>query len=203
MIVLDKLEQALLAQFGGGDRPIHIVTEPSNAMARREIRVIVTAQRLNNLDVMSDEVAFTPYELMLDLLISVRLSGGNSNKLLSGQAILHATVLAEFLGKRLVVLTGVDEVLPDMSAELMPGWEFKIVGDAELVGAKRLRSGFAGEQAGEEFEQRSTDMYVWREDWQASLAMTVHRVFPNPTLQQMTFINDMTGSTIDVPPQEA
>ncbi|MNQ78815.1 hypothetical protein D3C85_937370 [compost metagenome] len=203
MIVLDKLEQALLAQFGGGDRPIHIITEPSNAMARREIRIIVTAQRLNNLDLMSDEVAFTPYELMLDLLISVRLSGGNSNKLLSGQAILHSTVLAEFLAKRLIVLTGVDEVLPDMSAELMPGWELKIVGDAELVQAKRLRSGFAGEQAGEEYEQHKTDLYTWREDWQASLAMTVHRVFPNPTLQHMTFINDNTGSAIEVPPQEA
>lgn len=202
MIVLDKLEQLLESHFAGPDA-MHVVTEPSNAMARREIRIMPTNQRLSEADRMSEMTAYVPYELVLDLLVSVRLSGGNSNKTLTTDALLHAIALNELLTQRLVVLEGVDEVLTDMRISPAPGWELKVVGDAELVNAKRLNSGFAGDQEGEEFEQRKEDLYTWREDWQVSLVMTVHRVFPNPALRQIILTNDMTGEGIIVPPEEA
>lgn len=201
MIVLDKLEQRLESHFAGPDA-MHVVTEPSNAMARREIRLMVTGHRLAEADRMSEFTPYVPYELILDLLISVRLSGGNSNKTLSTDALLHGIALNELLTQRLLVLEGVDEVLTDMRIEATPGWQLKVVGDAELVDAKRLQSGFAGDQDGEEYEQRKDDLYTWREDWKASLVMTVHRVFPNPTLRRLTLTNDMTGDVTTVPPEE-
>jgi hypothetical protein len=201
MIVLDKLEKRLEAHFGGPDA-MSVVTEPSNAMARREIRIMTTKQTLSEADRMSEMTPYVPYELMLELLISVRLSGGNSNKTLSTDALLHSIALNELLTKRLVVLEGVDEVLTDMRTIPTPGWELKIVGDAELVDAKLLNSGFAGAQATDEFEQRKDDLYIWREDWQAKLVMTVHRQFPNPTLRKMIFTNDVTGDEFSIPKEE-
>lgn len=201
MIVLDKLEQLLEANFAGPDA-MHVVTEPSNAMSRREIRLMVTEHRLSEADKMTEFTAYTPYELILDLILSVRLSGGNSNKTLSTDALLHSIVLNELLTQRLVVLEGVDEVLTDMRVTPTMGWELKVVGDAELVNAKRLRSGFAGDQEGEEFEQRKDDLYTWREDWKISLVMTVHRVFPNPTLHQITWTNDASGVMNTAPNKE-
>lgn len=201
MIVLDKLEQRLEAHFAGPDA-MHVVTEPSNAMSRREIRLMPIEQRLNEADRMSEWTSYVPYELVLVLLLSVRLSGGNSNKNLTADALLHAIALNELLTQRLMVLEGVDEELTDMRIDAAPGWQLKVVGDAELVNAKRLRSGFAGNQEGEEFEQRKDELYTWREDWQVSLVMTVHRVFPNPLLRQLILTNDITGEDIIVPPEE-
>lgn len=206
MKVFDALERALEAHFGrrtsDSSRALHVVTEPSNAMARREIRIMPTAQRLAQADAVSAWVAYTPYELVIDVTISVRLSGGNSNKLLTSEAMLHAITLQELLTQRLMVLKDIGEPLPDMRADMTAGWQLAIVGDAELTGAKRLASGFAGSQQGPEFEQRKDDLYTWREDWQASLVMTVHRTFPNPRLQQMVFTEACTGHEIVVPTHE-
>ncbi|MFV0262032.1 MAG: hypothetical protein ACK5JN_06280 [Kluyvera sp.] len=177
------------------------IMEPNNAMARRSVRIAQTGMTLSQL---SMNVPFTdrvPYELLLRLQVTLRLSGGNAGDQLTHQIAESGVLFHCRLRDDLVVLKDVAEVLPYLNE---PGGESgftgaEIVGDAELMDAKRVASGYEhGAQNG--FEPDG-NLYVYNEVWTCTLALTLHRLFDNPRLKMAVFTPDNDDPLVVTPKQ--
>lgn len=199
MIAIQKLKTYLESRFKGEmatDTPegIQAVIEPNNAMSRRELRVLPVNPRLSELPKADPWAAFTPYELLMDVTIMLRLSGGNSGEWLTDQAAAHGVQMALALQHEVIVLKDVAQPLPALG--LLPEYAgaLAIVGDAELTGAARTLSVFDnGDAPGLE---PNGNLFIYREVWTAQLVQTVHRQFINPLFTHGVFINDITGNEV-------
>ncbi|MCY9855819.1 hypothetical protein [Vibrio mediterranei] len=186
-VAIEKLKAQLEAALG-----IETVIEPSNAMARKEIRIMASPKGGLTRLPMSGLKDAVPYEMMLDVVVSMRLSGGNTSHFLTAQAMEASSALGLHLGHESVSIENVAQAitLPKLG-------ELSVVGDAELTDAKQINVLWSGSQDSEEFET-SDELFVYREDWQMSLLLTIHRRFDNPLLKHVTLRNTQTQEEIHV-----
>lgn len=169
-----------------------VVIEPSNAVARKEMRVMFNGLRsLNRLSVQS-QGSYTPYEMLIDVVISARVSGGNTECFLASQQMQLNILLTEYLTNELLIFPNIGEMLPVGFGNL--DQRLEIVGDAELFNATKQNSGWSAPKETDDFTPRD-DLFVWREDWQATLVMTVHKHFINPKVSEITSVNQLSGES--------
>ncbi|MGQ3662063.1 hypothetical protein [Citrobacter braakii] len=185
MIAIDKLRAFFMHQFD-----VSAIMEPNNAMARRSVRIAQTGMALNPL---SMKVPFTdrvPYELLLKLQVTLRLSGGNAGDWLTHQIIESGVGFHCHLGDDLVVLKDVAETLPFLDSPDSDSGFFgaEIVGDAELTDVKRVGSGY--EHGAQNTFEPDGNLYTYSEVWTCTLVLTLHRLFNNPHLKQVVFAPD-------------
>lgn len=187
MKVITALEAELESRFG-----IEAIIEPSNARARLEIRVVpsgITSIKRLSADNMFQPVA---YEVLMKVGITLRISGGNTNGYLATQATLLTIDMHEYLVHDLIVLKDIGEPLK-IPGKRMASLDHRLdlVGDAELIDAKREQAGWTGTKEQDDYGH-TEELFVFREDWSATLVMTAHRHYFNPRLKQITAINDIT-----------
>lgn len=190
-VVLDKLKAALDSRFN-----MQAVVEPSNAVARREIRVMADNIQLNRVPSVA-YAQYVPYEGVINAVISMRVSGGNTKHFLSAQAMQYAIAMAHYLEHQVVVIKDVAQKLDDMKPiDDLFNW-MEIVGDAEIISAKEMATGWSGNKSDDDVDN-SDELFVYRKDWQVTIGITIHSHFYNPTLSQMNFINEIDDSVIEV-----
>ncbi|MGL4830862.1 MAG: hypothetical protein ACRCXG_16380, partial [Vibrio sp.] len=124
MKVIRALEKALEEALG-----MQAVVEPSNAIARKEVRVMFNGIRGLNRLPLAVQGSYVPYEMLVDVVISARVSGGNTQCFLSSQQMQLNLCMTDFLANDLIVLKDIGEALPVGFG----GWNERltIVGDAE------------------------------------------------------------------------
>ncbi len=190
-VVLDKLKAALDSRFN-----MQAVVEPSNAVARREIRVMADNIQLNRIPSQA-YAQYIPYEGVINAVVSMRVSGGNTKHFLSAQAMQYAIAMAHYLEHQVVVIKDVAQKLDDMKPiDDLFNW-MEIVGDAEIISVKEMSTGWSGNKSDDDYDN-SDELFVYRKDWQVSIGITIHSHFYNPTLSQMNFINEIDDSVIEV-----
>lgn len=187
MKVINALKTELEKRFN-----TQVVVEPSNAIARKEMRVMLNGVRaLNRLSVMT-QGSYTPYEMLIDVVISARVSGGNTQCFLASQQMQLNILLTEYLTNELLIFTDIGERLPVGFGNL--DQRLEIVGDAELFNATKQGSGWSAPKENDNF-QHQDELFTWREDWQVTLAMTVHKHFINPKVREITSVNQLSGES--------
>ena len=167
------------------------VVEPSNAVARKEVRIMLTGtQKLTRLDA-THTASFVPYEALVDVTISLRVSGGNTEHVISSQALAYNLELSEYLEHDLIVLKGIGQDLQNRSEEHTSELQSRlvIVGDGELTQVKFMNAGFSSPKSDDDYDSRD-ELFVYRIDYTAKLMLTVHRQFYNPKLKQITAMNE-------------
>ncbi len=194
MKVIRALEKALESATG-----MEAVVEPSNAVARKEIRVMFNGVRAMNRLPIATQGAYVPYEMLVDVVISARVSGGNTQCFLSSQQMQLNLCLTDFLTNDLIVLKDIGEALPVGFADLSE--RLTIMGDAEISDAKKIASGWSEPKQNDDFE-RKEELFVWREDWQATLELTVHKHFTNPDVTEITAVSELTGESHTISDEE-
>lgn len=187
MKVIRVLEKTLEAALG-----MQAVVEPSNAIARKEVRVMFNGIRgLNRLSTAAQR-DYVPYEMLVDVVISARISGGNTRGFLASQQMQLNLCMTDYLTNDLIVLKNIGEALPvgfgDLSERLT------IVGDAELLDTRKVASGWSEPKRDDDFDHKD-DLFVWREDWHATLELTVHKHFINPNVREITSVNQLSGES--------
>lgn len=187
MKVINAIKAELEKRFA-----TQVVIEPSNAIARKEMRVIFNGLRaLNRLSTQS-QGSYTPYEMLIDVVISARVSGGNTSCFLANQQMQLNILLTEYLTNELLIFSDIGERLPIGFGNL--DQRLEIVGDAELFNATKQGSGWSAPKDNDNFEHQD-ELFTWREDWQVTLAMTVHKHFINPKVTEITSVNQLSGES--------
>ncbi|MBE3899198.1 hypothetical protein HJ158_08250 [Vibrio parahaemolyticus] len=190
-VVLDKLKVALDSRFN-----MQAVVEPSNAVARREIRVMADNIQLNRIPSPA-YTKYVPYEGVINAVVSMRVSGGNTKHFLSAQAMQYAIAMAHYLEHQIVVIKDVAQKLDDMKpTDDRFNW-MEIVGDAEIITAKEMSTGWAGNKDDDNYDN-SDELFVYRKDWQVTIGITIHSHFYNPLLSQMNFVSEIDDTVIEV-----
>ncbi len=193
-VVLQKIKEKLDARFN-----MEAVVEPSNAVARREIRVMASDLELNRIPAAPYSV-YTPYEGVMKAVISMRVSGGNTNRFLSAQAMQYTIAMEQYLMHELFIIENVAQKLDDMKpTDDRINWS-EIVGDAEIIKVNRdeSSSGWSGTKDDDDYDN-SDELFVYRKDYQVLIALTIHRHFYNPLIKQMDFVDQLTDEVIEVP----
>ncbi|CAH8242749.1 conserved hypothetical protein [Vibrio aestuarianus] len=194
MKVIRALEKALEEAIG-----MQAVVEPSNAVARKEVRVMFNGvQGLNRLP-LATQGSYVPYEMLVDVVISARVSGGNTQCFLSSQQMQLNLCMTDHLTNDLIVLKDIGESLPAGFGG--PSDRLTIMGDAEISGARKVASGWSEPKRDDDFEHKD-EMFVWREDWQATLELTVHKQFNNPKVTEITAHSELTGESHTISNEE-
>lgn len=200
MIVIDKLRTILEQRFD-----MTAIHEPNNAMSRRSVRIAQAGMRINPLSKEDMGADFTPYELLLTLQISFKLSGGNAGDYLTHQIMEHGILFQCALIDDLMLIKDIDEDLPllrDHTASNGGGFFMtRLVGDAEITDSKRIASGYEG--GAKETFSASGEPYIYTEVWSCTLVMTLHRLFNNPRLKQVTYIQDAPACDVLIVPPES
>ncbi|MCE7729632.1 hypothetical protein [Vibrio campbellii] len=200
LIAIDSLQSAIEKYLD-----ITTVVEPSNAMAAIEVRVMVIgANKLNPLPKPSCFDLYVPYEWNLPVVVSVRATGANSYNSLAGQAAWLNVQLANLLENELYEIKGVGQELDTPKGLKVSGVmnKLKVVGDAELTNATFSNSGFSGNKEGDNFENYDGP-FTYREDWNLTMVLTLHREFYSPTLKEVRFYNELLDEEVVVPPEES
>ncbi|MBE8578707.1 hypothetical protein [Vibrio sp. OPT18] len=168
--------------------------EPTNATSRRHVRIMVTNAKLTPLARERIDAAYMPYECRLNVVISYRVSGGNVNEALSRESLSDSLLLTEFLNKRAIDIKDVGQEIQDRDLLKLnnPDWHLNIVGDGLLFDAKRDGDGYANMSEFSDQDEVGTELLAYEDKWTASLLLTVHRTFPNPLLNNITLVNDVT-----------
>lgn len=187
MKVINAIKAELEKRFA-----TQVVIEPSNAIARKEMRVIFNGLRaLNRLSTQS-QGSYIPYEMLIDVVISARVSGGNTSCFLANQQMQLNILLTEYLTNELLIFPDIGERLPIGFGNL--DQRLEIVGDAELFNATKQGSGWSAPKDNDNFEHQD-ELFTWREDWQVTLAITVHKHFINPKVTEITSVNQLSGES--------
>lgn len=194
MKVIRALEKALEETLG-----MQAVVEPSNAIARKEVRVMFNGIRGLNRLPLAVQGSYVPYEMLVDVVISARVSGGNTQCFLSSQQMQLNLCMTDFLTNDLIVLKDIGEALPVGFGEL--SGRLTVVGDAEISDARKIGSGWSEPKRDDDFEHKD-ELFVWREDWQATLELTVHKQFTNPDVTEITAHSELTGESHTISDEE-
>ncbi|CAK1711290.1 conserved hypothetical protein [Vibrio crassostreae] len=187
MKVIRALEKALETSLG-----MQVVVEPSNAVTRKEVRVLFNGIRALNRLPLTTQGSYIPYEMLLDVVISARVSGGNTQCFLSSQQIQLNLRMTDYLTHDLIVLKDIGEDLPAGFGEFCE--RLTVVGDAEISDARKTSSGWSEPKQNDDFDPKD-DLFTWREDWQATLVLTVHKHFTNPDVTEITAKSLLTGKS--------
>ncbi|HHP0469571.1 TPA: hypothetical protein ACRZ6V_001227 [Vibrio harveyi] len=195
MIVLDKLRDMLTARLS-----MTTIMEPSNATARRHIRIMATNVRLTPIARQAVDAIYQPYACEMDLVISYRISGGNVNEALTRTSLSESLLITEMLTHRAIDIEDVAEDIRerDPIKKAHPDWELKVVGDGLLYGAARVGDGYANMSQFNDQDEIADEMMAYEDKWTAKLVLTVHRYFPNPRLKHITLVNDDTKEEITI-----
>lgn len=191
LIVIERLREYLQQQLN-----MTAIAEPNNAISRRAVRITPTSTALSKLPNNDGNGNFTPYELLLGVQITLKLSGANAGDYLTSQIIEHGIGLQCFLWDDLIILKDVTQDLPLLDndkAGLFTGT--RIVGDAELTDPKRIGSNIENNAQN---DKPGNDLFFYTEIWSATLVMTVHRFFVNPRLSAVIYTNTATNEEIVV-----
>lgn len=194
MKVIRALERALEEALG-----MQAVVEPSNAIARKEVRVMFNGIRSLNRLPLAAQGSYVPYEMLVDVVISARVSGGNKQCFLSSQQMQLNLCMTDYLTNDLMVLKDIGEALPAGFGGLSE--RLTIKGDAEISGARRADSGWSEPKQNDDFDHKP-ELFVWREDWQATLELTVHKHFTNPNVTEITAHSELTGESHTISDKE-
>lgn len=166
------------------------IMAPNNALSRRSVRIAALGRKLSPLPFKIQQ-DYTPLELLQDVQITVRLSGGNAGDYLTSQMIQTGIALQCLFTDDLMVLKDVGQQIHQLDRDQPGRYSFtRIVGDAEMVSARRISSGI---EVDAEADQQSSKPYIWSETWVVEMVMTVHRYFNNPKLKQVVFHLEPTG----------
>jgi hypothetical protein len=166
------------------------IMAPNNALSRRSVRIAALGRKLSPLPFKIQQ-DYTPLELLQDVQITVRLSGGNAGDYLTSQMIQTGIALQCLFTDDLMVLEDVGQQIHLLDRDQPGRYLFtRIVGDAEMVSARRISSGI---EVDAESDQHSNKPYIWSETWVVEMVMTVHRYFNNPKLKQVVYHRDPTG----------
>ncbi len=187
MKVIRALKTSLEEALG-----MQAVVEPSNAVARKEVRVMFNGIRSLNRLPLATQGSYVPYEMLVDVVISARVSGGNTQCFLSSQQMQLNLCMTDFLTNDLIVLEGIGEALPVGFGGLSE--RLTIKGNAEISDARKIGSGWSEPKSDDNFEHKDA-LFVWREDWQATLELTVHKQFTNPGTSAVTVVSELTGES--------
>lgn len=193
-VVLEKIKEALDERFN-----MQAVIEPSNAVARREIRVMAFDIELNRVPA-QPFVSYVPFEGVMKAVISMRVSGGNTNRYLSAQAMQYTIAMEQYLMHELFIVKDIGQKLDDLKPiDDAFNWS-EIVGDAEIISVKRdeSQSGWSGNKE-DDNHSNSDELFVYRKDYQVLIGLTIHRHFYNPVIKKLVFINDINGEVLEVP----
>ncbi|MBT2919824.1 hypothetical protein [Vibrio anguillarum] len=194
MKVIRALEKALEEALG-----MQAVVEPSNAIARKEVRVMFNGIRGLNRLPLAVQGSYVPYEMLVDVVISARVSGGNTQCFLSSQQMQLNLCMTDYLTNDLIVLKDIGEALPVGFGEL--SGRLTVVGDAEISDARKIGSSWSEPKRDDDFEHKD-ELFVWREDWQATLELTVHKQFTNPEVTEITAQSELTGESHTISDEE-
>ncbi|PKF50916.1 hypothetical protein [Enterovibrio nigricans] len=195
---IDALKHCIEKRLG-----LEAVVEPSNAVSRAEVRVMLTGtQKLTRLDA-THQATFVPYEALVDVTISLRVSGGNTQHSISSQALAYNLELSEYLEHDLIVLEGIGQTLqnPRAVSERSIDDSLVIVGDGELTQVKFMNAGFSSTKSDDDYESRD-ELFVYRIDYTAKLMLTLHRRFYNPPMQQVTALNETYNEEMVITDEE-
>lgn len=194
MKVIRALKTSLEEALG-----MQAVIEPSNAIARKEVRVMFNGIRSMSRLPLATQGAYVPYETLIDVVISARVSGGNTQCFLASQQMQLNLCMTDFLTNDLIVLKEIGEALPAGFGGLNE--RLTIVGDAEISDARKMGSGWSEPKRDDDFEHKD-ELFVWREDWQATLELTVHKQFTNPDVTEITAHSELTGESHTISDEE-
>lgn len=188
MRVLDRLMQVINHYLP----PMSRVVEPSNATANRHVRVMPGAVKLTQIAKMNPYSPFTPYVAQMEIIISVRLRGGNAGETMTRNAGEISLILAE-LFKETRVLKDVSETITENSLfQQVANNELRIVGDGYLENAMPTGQGFSNQSTQSDMSEIVDELFTYENQWKANLSLTVHRYFTNSKLKEITFINQDT-----------
>ncbi|EGU36924.1 hypothetical protein VII00023_08324 [Vibrio ichthyoenteri ATCC 700023] len=187
MKALDKLRALLMGRLR-----MTTIMEPSNATARRHVRVMASNIKLTPLPIENTNMAYMPYECLMDIVISYRISGGNMREALTHTSLAESLLITEMLSGKALDIKDVAEALNERDEIRLahPDWSLSVVGDALLYGATRVGDGFANQSQFSDHDEISDDIMAYEDQWKARLSLTLHRHFPNPTLRTITMVND-------------
>ncbi|ODS05172.1 hypothetical protein [Vibrio scophthalmi] len=187
MKALDKLRALLMSRLR-----MTTIMEPSNATARRHVRVMASNIKLTPLPIENTNMAYMPYECLMDIVISYRISGGNMREALTHTSLAESLLITEMLSGKALDIKDVAETLNERDEIRLahPDWLLSVVGDALLYGATRVGDGFANQSQFSDHDEISDDIMAYEDQWKASLSLTLHRHFPNPTLRTITMVNE-------------
>ncbi len=194
MKVIRALKTSLEETLG-----MQAVIEPSNAIARKEVRVMFNGIRSMSRLPLATQGAYVPYETLIDVVISARVSGGNTQCFLASQQMQLNLCMTDFLTNDLIVLKDIGETLPAGFGGLSE--RLTIVGDAEVSDARKIGSGWSEPKHDDDFEHKD-ELFVWREDWQATLELTTHKHFTNPDVTEITAHSELTGESHTISDKE-
>lgn len=147
MKVIRALEKALETSLG-----MQVVVEPSNAVTRKEVRVLFNGIRALNRLPLTTQGSYIPYEMLLDVVISARVSGGNTQCFLSSQQIQLNLRMTDYLTHDLIVLKDIGEDLPAGFGEFCE--RLTVVGDAEVSDARKTSSGWSEPKQNDDFDPK-------------------------------------------------
>ncbi len=195
MKALDKLKNRLQSRL----RMVSIM-EPSNATARKHIRIKPGNIKLTPIYTMNAATTYLPYECKMDIIISYRVSGGNAREAMTNTGMTDSLLITEMLTQGVITISDVGEEITDRNElkAMHPDWSLFIVGEALLYRASRVGDGFANESQFGDQNEILDELFFYEDQWKATLALTVHRYFPNPLLKKITIVNDVTKEEVNI-----
>lgn len=195
MRALDKLKSML-----SGRLHVHSIMEPSNATARRQIRIKSSNIRLTPINTMSNAIGYLPYECKMDIIISYRSSGGNVGVTITNECMRDSLLITEMLTQSVITIHDVNEEVRDREQlkQINPNWSLSVVGEAVLYGAKRVGDGFANDSQMGDQNEILDELFFYEDQWKATLVLTLHRHFPNTRLKTITLVNDISKEEMDI-----
>ncbi|MFV0261376.1 MAG: hypothetical protein ACK5JN_02905 [Kluyvera sp.] len=190
LVVIERLRKWLEVQLN-----MTAIMEPNNALARRSVRIAPAGMKMSALP--SDKPGdYTPFELLLTVQMTLKLSGGNAGDFLTSQIVETGIGMNCFLLDDLMILKDIGQELPLLANDAVGKYTgTRIVGDAELTDVRRVAYHLDNNAQN---DAQSAAMPVYTEVWTGVLVMTLHRYFPNPRLQKVIYKNDYSGEELIV-----
>lgn len=153
----EKLREKLEKQLN-----MTAVMSPNNALSRRSVKISPGVPKLSRLPV-NPQRDFEALEMLVNVQITVTLSGANAGDFLASQILQTGAALHCFLTEDLFIIHEVDQELSLLRHDTTGHYiRTCVVGDAELVGARRINYGVTNDA---EPDKHSDKLHVWTETW--------------------------------------